>query len=85
MAAKVEKKTQEFDMLSWEAKLIFKLRGKANVPKLYYIGTDNSISNEYPVHVMLMELLGPSLEEMFQKCGRKFDQKTCLLLGIKLI
>jgi hypothetical protein len=71
MAAKVERqRQQEFDMLCWEAKLIFKLRGKVNVPKLYFIGTDNSIINGSPVSIMLLELLGPSLEEMFQKCDR---------------
>lgn len=40
----------------------------ANVPQLFYIGTDQSIPN-YEFHVMVMELLGKSLEDLFEACG----------------
>ena len=36
----------------------------ACVPGLYYIGTDSSIPNQH-FHVMVMDLLGPSLEDLF--------------------
>ena len=45
------------------------------VPDLYYIGTDSSIPN-LSVHIMIMDLLGPSLEELFQSCKRQFDFLT---------
>lgn len=32
-----------------------------------------------------MELLGPSLEKLFNFCGRKFTLKTVLLLGLQMI
>lgn len=34
---------------------------------------------------MVMDLLGPSLEDLFQKCGRKFDLKTTIRIGIQII
>ena len=52
----------------------------ACVPGLYYIGTDSSIPNQH-FHVMVMDLLGPSLEDLFQTCRRQFDLKTVLLIG----
>jgi casein kinase 1 len=71
-------------MLFWESKLIHKLRGKTLVPQLYYIGTDNSCSNQ-SFHVMVMDMLGPSLEDLFSTCKRSFDLKTCLMIAIQLV
>jgi hypothetical protein len=81
-------------MLFWESKLIHKLKGKsifatlftklliACVPSLYYVGTDTSMGENKHFHVMVMDLLGPSLEDLFQACKRQFDLKTVLLIGI---
>ena len=55
----------------------------ACVPGLYYIGTDNSVPNQQ-FHVMVMDLLGPSLEDLFQTCKRSFDLKTVLLIAIQM-
>lgn len=81
-------------MLFWESKLIHKLRGKSKlqhqlivtacVPGLYYIGTDNSVPNQH-FHVMVMDLLGPSLEDLFQSCKRQFDLKTVLLIAKQMV
>ena len=80
-------------MLFWESKLIHKLRGKSKlslfvfmaykacVPGLYYVGTDNS-NEARQFHVMVMDMLGPSLEDVFQACKRQFDLKTVLLISI---
>ncbi len=88
-------KYQKHVMLFWESKLIHKLRGKSKynfsfnyflacVPGLYYIGTDNSVPNQQ-FHVMVMDMLGPSLEDLFQTCKRSFDLKTVLLIAIQMI
>jgi hypothetical protein len=34
---------------------------------------------------LVMELLGQSLEDLFQFCGRKFSLKTCCMLGDQMI
>lgn len=85
-AAKIEKavKNSKHVMLFWESKLIHKLRGKTYIPQLYYIGTDKT-NEKNQFHVMVMDMLGPSLEDLFMQCKRKFDLKTCCLIAQQMI
>lgn len=71
-------------MLFAESKLIHKLRGKTCIPSLYYIGTDKS-NEKNKFHVMVMDMLGPSLEDLFSKSKRKFDLKTCCLIAKQMV
>lgn len=49
------------------------------IPKVYYAGqADQS-------NFLVMDLLGPSLEQLFQKCKQKFSLKTVLLLADQMI
>ena len=49
------------------------------IPKLYWSGD----VGEY--NVMIMELLGPSLEELFEFCNRKFSIKTVIMLADQMV
>ena len=80
-------------MLYWESKLIHKLRGKskgryltvlASVPLLHYVG-EEKIDDDKRYHVMVMDLLGPSLEDLFTFCKRKFNLKTVAMLGDQMV
>jgi serine/threonine protein kinase len=47
--------------------------------QVYYSNTEG----EY--NLMVMELLGPSLEELFTFCDRRFDLKSTLMAGLQLM
>ena len=51
-------------MLFWESKLIHQLRGKTYVPALHYVG-DEKCADGSVFYVMVMDLLGKSLEDLF--------------------
>jgi len=75
---------QRHIMLFWESKLIHKLRGKTFVPFLHFVG-DEKTDDGKMYHVMVMDLLGKSLEDLFQECRRKFDLKTVLHIAMQMV
>lgn len=56
----------------------------ACVPNLHFVGDEKQDENKV-FHVMVMDLLGKSLEDLFQECRRKFDLKTVLLIAIQMV
>jgi hypothetical protein len=71
-------------MLFWESKLIHKMRGKTFVPFLHFVG-DEKFDDGRMFHVMVMDLLGKSLEDLFQECRHKFDLKTVCHIASQMV
>lgn len=55
------------------------LSGSVGIGRVHHYGTYGS-SN-----VMVMDLLGASLEDLFTRCGRRFSLKTTLKLADQLL
>lgn len=47
----------------------------AGVPTVYYFGQEG-LHN-----ILVIDLLGPSLEDLFDMCGRKFSTKTVVMVA----
>ena len=79
VAVKAEKINTSHPQLVYESKLIKLLAGTPGLPLVFWQGTEGSYN------VMVMELLGPSLEELFTRCNRRLSVKTALMLADQLL
>ncbi|ORZ22224.1 casein kinase I isoform delta [Absidia repens] len=62
-----------------EAKIYKDLAGIRGIPALKWYGTTLSYN------MMVIELLGPSIEALFKYCGQKFSLKTVVMIAEQLI
>eukprot|EP00929_Paragymnodinium_shiwhaense_P000158 TRINITY_DN1003_c0_g1_i1.p1 TRINITY_DN1003_c0_g1~~TRINITY_DN1003_c0_g1_i1.p1 ORF type:complete len:395 (-),score=73.05 TRINITY_DN1003_c0_g1_i1:37-1221(-) len=74
LAVKLENVKTKHPQLMYEAKLLKHLQGSPGIANVHYCDTEG----EY--NVMVMDLLGPSLEDLFNICHRKFSRKTVLMI-----
>ena len=65
--------------LEFETKILKYLQSGIGIPNVYYYCS----SGDY--NFMVIELLGPSLEDLFNCCNRKFSLKTTLLLAEQMV
>ncbi|KAH8070689.1 protein kinase [Aureococcus anophagefferens] len=79
VAIKFEKRSARCPQLRHEFKVYRELQGCTGIGRVMYFGTYRDCN------VMVMELLGPSLEDLFNQCGRKFSLKTTLQLADQLL
>jgi serine/threonine protein kinase len=78
-AVKLEPANTKNPQLNYEAKLYSRLQGGIGIPAVKYYGVEGDFN------VMVMDLLGPSLEDLFNYCGRKFSVATVMQLGETLV
>ncbi|XP_052112915.1 uncharacterized protein LOC107473802 isoform X4 [Arachis duranensis] len=79
VACKLEPVKTRHPQLHYESKLYMLLQGGTGIPHLKWFGVEGDYN------VMVIDLLGPSLEDLFNYCNRKFSLKTVLMLADQLI
>ncbi|KAK9211880.1 hypothetical protein WN943_001258 [Citrus x changshan-huyou] len=65
--------------LLYESKLYRILQGGTGIPNVRWFGVEGDYN------VLVMDLLGPSLEDLFNFCSRKLSLKTVLMLADQMI
>nr|GMD30496.1 casein kinase 1-like protein 2 isoform X2 [Ipomoea batatas] len=65
--------------LLYEAKLYKLLQGGTGIPNVKWYGVEGDYN------VLVIDLLGPSLEDLFNFCSRKMSLKTVLMLADQMI
>ncbi|XP_036353352.2 casein kinase I-like [Ochotona princeps] len=79
VAAKLESQKGRYPRLLYESKVYKILQGGVGVPHIEWYGSEKGYN------VLVMDLLGPSLEDLFNACSRKFTMKTVLMLADQMI
>ena len=51
----------------------------AGIPNVYYFGQEG-LHN-----ILVIDLLGPSLEDLFDRCGRRFSIKTVVMVAKQMV
>jgi len=79
VAVKLESVKARHPQLLYESKLYKILQGGVGIPHIRWYG------QERDYNVLVMDLLGPSLEDLFNFCSRRFTMKTVLMLADQMI
>ncbi|XP_022723279.1 casein kinase 1-like protein 2 isoform X2 [Durio zibethinus] len=79
VAIKLENVKTKHPQLLYESKLYKILQGGTGIPNVRWFGVEGDHN------VLVMDLLGPSLEDLFNFCSRKLSLKTVLMLADQMI
>jgi len=79
VAVKLESTKSKHAQLMYEAKLLKHLQGGIGIAHVYYCDVEGDCN------AMVMDLLGPSLEDLFNMCKRKFSLKTVFMVADQLL
>ena len=79
VAIKFEPRKTEAPQLRDEYRTYKHLQGCDGIPNAYYFGQEG-LHN-----ILVIDLLGPSLEDLFDWCGRRFSVKTVVQVAIQML
>ena len=79
VAVKLEQLSSRHQQLEHEASVYRILQGSVGVPQMIWSGVEGGYN------VLVMELLGESLETLFRECGRRFSVKTVVMIADQTI
>ncbi|CAR29299.1 ZYRO0G05412p [Zygosaccharomyces rouxii] len=79
VAIKFEPRKTEAPQLKDEYRTYKILAGTLGIPQAYYFGQEG-LHN-----ILVIDLLGPSLEDLFDWCGRRFSVKTVVQVAVQMV
>ena len=79
VAIKLEKTDCTHPQLLGEAKILKFLKCSKGITKVHWFGTEGLFN------IMVIDLLGPSLEDCFSECRRQFSLKTTVQLAAQMV
>jgi casein kinase 1 len=80
VAIKFEKKDERrHHYLPLESKIYSSLDGYPGIPRMFFY------SSERRYNILVMEMLGPSLQDLHEECSNYFTIPTCCMIAIELV
>lgn len=79
VAIKLEPLKSKHPQLLYESKIYRILQGGYGIPAVKWFGSEGDYN------VLVIDLLGPSLEDLFNFCGKRFSLKTVLMLADQML
>ncbi|AAS53281.1 AFL091Wp [Eremothecium gossypii ATCC 10895] len=79
VAIKLEPIRTKHPQLDYESRVYKYLSGGIGIPFIRWFGREGDYN------AMVIDLLGPSLEDLFNYCHRKFSLKTVMMLALQMI